>query len=54
MFLKQKRDGKIKGCGCADGQKQRLYVSKEEASAPTVATESLLLSCLIDAFKAGM
>ena len=23
MFLKEKQDGKIKGQGCADGQKQR-------------------------------
>jgi hypothetical protein len=25
MFLKQKRCGRIKGRGCADGRKQRLY-----------------------------
>jgi hypothetical protein len=49
MFLKQKRCGKIKARGCADGQKQRAYTMKEEASAPTVAIESLLLTCVIDA-----
>ena len=26
MFLKQKRYGKIKGRGCADGQKQRMLI----------------------------
>jgi hypothetical protein len=47
-FLKQKRSGRIKGRGCADGRKQRLCKTKEETSAPTVTTESLFLSCTID------
>ena len=29
MFLKEKRDGVVKGRGCADGRKQRLYKTKE-------------------------
>ena len=29
MFLKEKRCGKIKGRGCADGRKQRLWKTKE-------------------------
>lgn len=49
MFLKEKRTGKIKGRGCADGRKQRLYTAKEDASSPTVAIESLMLTCVIDA-----
>lgn len=49
MFLKRKRCGRIKGRGCADGRKLRLYRTKEETSAPTVAIESLFLSCTIDA-----
>jgi hypothetical protein len=49
IFLKQKRCGKIKARGCADGRKQRAYTTKEEARAPTVAIESLLLTCVIDA-----
>jgi Reverse transcriptase (RNA-dependent DNA polymerase) len=49
MFLKQKRDGKIKGRTVAGGNKQRDYISKEDASSPTVTTESVLLSCIIDA-----
>ncbi len=49
MLLKQKRCGKIKARGCADGRKQRVYKSKDETSAPTVHTESLFLSCIIDA-----
>ena len=49
MFLKQKRTGQIKGRGCADGRKQHLNTPKDDASSPTVATESVLLSCVIDA-----
>jgi hypothetical protein len=49
MFLKQKRSGKIKGRGCADGRKQRLYKNKADVSSPTVAIESVMLSCAIDA-----
>jgi Zn-finger protein len=33
----------------AGGNKQRDYICKEDASSPTVATESVLLSCIIDA-----
>jgi hypothetical protein len=49
MFLKKKRSGKIKGRGCADGRKQRVYTAKEEASSPTVSIEALMMSCVIDA-----
>eukprot|EP00980_Cylindrotheca_fusiformis_P017053 scaffold5233_cov88-Cylindrotheca_fusiformis.AAC.1 len=51
MFLKEKRSGKIKGRGCADGQKQRIYKTKEETSSPTISVEALFLSCLIDAIE---
>jgi hypothetical protein len=47
MFLKQKRDGKIKGRTVAGGNKQRDYISKEDASSPTVA--AVILACIIDA-----
>jgi hypothetical protein len=49
MFLKLKQDGNIKGRTVAGGNKQRDYISKEDASSPTVATESVLLLCIIDA-----
>jgi hypothetical protein len=38
MFLKEKRSGEIKGRAVAGGNKQRDFISKEEASSPTVAT----------------
>jgi hypothetical protein len=49
MFLKEKRDKKVIGRIMAGGNKQQDYISKEDASLPTVATESVLLSCIIDA-----
>jgi hypothetical protein len=51
MFLKEKRCGTIKGCGCADGRSQRKYMSKEETSSPTLATEALALTCVVDTIK---
>jgi hypothetical protein len=51
MFLKEKRTGQIKGRGCADGRSQREYMSKEETSSPTVTTEALILSCVVDAIE---
>ena len=33
----------------AGGNKQRDYISKEDASSPTVATEAVLMSWIIDA-----
>ena len=51
MFLKQKRCGKIKGRGCTDGRKQRLYKNKEDTTSPTITTEALFLTCLVDAIE---
>lgn len=45
------RDGSLKGRTCADGRPQRAYISKEEASSPAVAIESLLTSLAIDTFE---
>jgi hypothetical protein len=33
----------------AGGNKQQDYISKEDASLPTIATEAILLSCIINA-----
>ena len=51
MFLKRKRCGTVKGRGCADGRRQREFISKEEASSPTVSLHALMISCLIDAIE---
>ena len=51
MFLKEKRSGKIKGRGCADGRSQREYISNEEATSPTAHIESLIITCIVDAME---
>jgi hypothetical protein len=51
MFLKRKRCGKIKARGCADGRSQIEYITKDESSSPTVRTQALMCSCLIDAIE---
>jgi hypothetical protein len=51
MFLKRKRCGKVKSRGCADGRKQRAYTAREDAASPTVATESVFLTTVIDALE---
>ena len=49
MYFKEKSDGKIKGRGCADGRKQRRYISMSEAASPTVSVEAFLITSVIDA-----
>jgi hypothetical protein len=49
MSLQEKRCGKIKARGCADGRKQQLYMNKEETSSPTVSSEALFLTSAINA-----
>ena len=51
MFVKRKRCGKVKGCGCADGRQQRAYIAKEESTAPTVTMEAVFLTAVIDALE---
>jgi hypothetical protein len=45
-----KRDGTVKGRTVAGGNKQRSFITKEDASSPTVAT-SVLLTAVIDALE---
>ena len=39
---------KIKSQGRADRRKQRAYTAKEDAASPTVATEAIFLTSVID------
>jgi hypothetical protein len=48
VFVKKNCTGQIKACKVAGGNKQRDFISKENASSPTVATESVLLTSLVD------
>ena len=49
IFLTEKRTGEIKGRTVAGGNKQRNYIEKEDASSPTVATESVIITSVVDA-----
>ena len=50
MFLKEKRDGSLKGRTVAGGNSETTVpISKEDASSPTITTEAVLLSCIINA-----
>jgi hypothetical protein len=49
IFVKKKRSGQIKAHKVAGGNKQRDFISEENASSPTVATELVLLTSLVDA-----
>ena len=51
MFLKRKCNGKIKARGCADGRPQRAYIPQEDARAPTVSTEAVFMTAVIDAME---
>ena len=49
MFIKEKRDGTIKARGCADWRKKREKYNNADATSPTVYTEAVLISAVIDA-----
>jgi hypothetical protein len=51
MYLKEKRDGKLKGRGCADGRPQRLYTPRSETSSPTATLAGMIMTCVIDAYE---
>ena len=51
MFLKKKRNGTVKGHGCADGRKQRAYITKEDSTSPTMSTEAVFLMAVVDAWE---
>ena len=49
MFLKRKRNRKMKGRGCAGSLPQQEYITKEESSPPTVLLYIVMGSCVINA-----
>ena len=49
MFLTEKRDGTIKGRMVYNGKLTREWLSREDAASPTVATESIFLTAVVDA-----
>jgi hypothetical protein len=51
MFLTEKHLGEIKARGCADSSKQRDHIAKEEATGPTVTTETIFIQGTIFAHE---
>ena len=51
MFVVKKRDGKMKARKVAGGNTQRDYLTKEDASSPTVSTQAVLLTSIVDAHE---
>jgi hypothetical protein len=51
ILVKQKRDGKIYARKVIGGNKQRDYITKEDVRSPTVSTEAVMLTCVIDAVE---
>ena len=49
VFVKKKRSGQIKARKVSGGNKQRDFVNEEDASSPTVATKSVLLTSVLEA-----
>jgi hypothetical protein len=50
-LIKEKRDGVLKGRTVADGRAQRSIYPKSQTASPTVGTDALLLSIMIDAYE---
>ena len=50
-LVKEKRDGVLKGRTVADGRAQRSLYDKLQTASPTVATDALFLTILIDAYE---
>eukprot|EP00804_Cyclotella_cryptica_P017574 CCRYP_006738-RC/>CCRYP_006738-RC protein AED:0.40 eAED:0.33 QI:0/-1/0/1/-1/1/1/0/582 len=51
IFLKEKDTGEVKGRTCINGAPQREYIRKEDATSPTVATDSVFLTGAVDAYQ---
>jgi hypothetical protein len=49
MFISEKRDKTIKGSMVYNGKPTREWLSREDASSPTAALESIMLTAVIDA-----
>jgi Reverse transcriptase (RNA-dependent DNA polymerase) len=48
-LIKEKRSGEVKGRTCADGSVQKNLFDRADTTSPTVATDSLMYTLLIDA-----
>mmetsp|Transcript_21585 Transcript_21585/g.30234 ORF Transcript_21585/g.30234 Transcript_21585/m.30234 type:complete len:149 (+) Transcript_21585:1643-2089(+) len=51
IFMTRKKCGRIKTRGCDDGRPMRIYTDKNTSSSPTVALETVFLTCEFSALK---
>ena len=51
MFLKEKRDGSIKGRVVADGKKQQERIKPKDVTSTTVSTDAVMLTAKTDALE---
>jgi hypothetical protein len=51
IFVERKQDRLLKAQQVAGGNKQQGYITKEDASSPTLSSEAVMLTCVIDATK---
>jgi hypothetical protein len=51
MFLTEKCTGKVKAHGCANVSKQHDHIAKEEATAPTVSSDTIFIQGTIFAYE---
>jgi hypothetical protein len=49
IFVERKQDGVLKTRQVAGGNKQRGYIMKEDANSPTVSSEAVMLTCVVNA-----
>jgi hypothetical protein len=49
IFVEMKQDGILKAQQVVGGNEQRGYMMKEDASSPTVSSEAVMLTCIVDA-----
>ena len=50
-LIKEKRNGQIKGRTVADGSVQRSLYDKSDTASPTIATDALMLSMIVEAYE---
>ena len=51
MFIKENRDGLIKGRGVADGRKQWEKIETKDTTSPTVSKEAVMLTATIESLE---
>ena len=51
LFIKEKRDGRLKGRCCIDGRPQAFLEQSEDPFSPTVSTETFFVSTIIDSHE---